>query len=964
MYNISINLKKVSLFFIVLFGVFIVFSSFANQVYAGDAVCKDPKDPTEFLTGTWVRTGEVMGYCGIDGRLPWVGSPINDYVGAPYSSPQYSYGPETCGINGYGVCPTSTWGCWQDRTFYEANKDVYCDDSGEVINTRVTYCNEKSDIVGRCDDINRGCYDTSIPGANFSLCPNDYDYYASWLGVTCTKDFYNCDVRDYGGDIGKIGYCLSNDVCPVPPPPPPPPGSPNFSVSLSPGLQVDTKGDAVSYTTYTVTLTALDGFSSDVTLTSPNCPSGATCSFDGGSTVTVSGTPETKILRITGLDSVNVNTYTITARGVGGGITQDGTASLQVNSSSGPGTCDTNAIGTNQFVSCVWDYPGGDANLIGLYGIDPSYTLKGAGPTTVAQNPADSYSIDYPPDTISGWTGAWNGPAGESDTFLVRWRGNFNFTGGKYTFDFPDDVSIDDGVQVIIEDPVFGNRTIFSRINNCYGTCDPTSVSSIDISAGVRTITVILKEDAGDARIKLNWSKEVVISGSCSASEGLINLHRWDGVSGNSVSDLTSIGAYPDSPTVATTRSSFEAPTNIGMDDYGNRMFGYLEVPGDGDYTFYIASDDNSALYLSTDSDPANKVLIASVGNWTDSRQWTKYPSQKSVPKTLAAGQKYFIEAIQKEGAGGDNLAVGWTYGGSGATQVIPGTCLSTTNIPPPPTNPSYSCNPAGDAVNLTWNLPTGYDTSYQRMRTPDASGTDYAFDDNYVGLSRVVSVVPNTPYTWWMHTKDTSNGDFSTAVGADFTCSPDTPDNPTNVTTSDAVCEEIRVSWNTAIGADSYNIYRNTSNSAPANPYTSNVTSIPWYNTNVAVGTSYYYWVESYSDTGGAGSTKVAANTNSTGGVSPVACAPNTFSLRVIKSGQGTVTSVPSGIACGTGCNNDFNDFDENTVVVLTATPATGRIFTGWSGACSGTGQCSVLVDAPKTIYANFVIDPNYREF
>jgi len=42
-------------------------------------------------------------------------------------------------------------------------------------------------------------------------------------------------------------------------------------------------------------------------------------------------------------------------------------------------------------------------------------------------------------------------------------------------------------------------------------------------------------------------------------------------------------------------------------------------------------------------------------------------------------------------------------------------------------------------------------------------------------------------------------------------------------------------------------------------------------------------------------------------------------------------------------------------SVVAVTATPATGFTFTGWSGACAGTGPCSVTMDGNKTVTANF---------
>lgn len=66
--------------------------------------------------------------------------------------------------------------------------------------------------------------------------------------------------------------------------------------------------------------------------------------------------------------------------------------------------------------------------------------------------------------------------------------------------------------------------------------------------------------------------------------------------------------------------------------------------------------------------------------------------------------------------------------------------------------------------------------------------------------------------------------------------------------------------------------------------------------------------------------------------------------------SGLGTVTSEPAGISCGMTCTANFGG-----VVTLTATPNAVTAFTGWSGACSGTGSCVVLMDAAKNITATF---------
>ena len=78
-------------------------------------------------------------------------------------------------------------------------------------------------------------------------------------------------------------------------------------------------------------------------------------------------------------------------------------------------------------------------------------------------------------------------------------------------------------------------------------------------------------------------------------------------------------------------------------------------------------------------------------------------------------------------------------------------------------------------------------------------------------------------------------------------------------------------------------------------------------------------------------------------------------YSLTVNKTGtgSGTVTSNPSGINCGEDCNEVY---DQGTNVTLTAVPAAGSTFTGWSGGgCSGTGACTVTMNAAKSVPATF---------
>ena len=67
---------------------------------------------------------------------------------------------------------------------------------------------------------------------------------------------------------------------------------------------------------------------------------------------------------------------------------------------------------------------------------------------------------------------------------------------------------------------------------------------------------------------------------------------------------------------------------------------------------------------------------------------------------------------------------------------------------------------------------------------------------------------------------------------------------------------------------------------------------------------------------------------------------------------GSGTVTSNPSGINCGSTCTANFK---KNGMVTLTAAPASGSHFAGWSGACQGAGICKVAMNADKSVAASF---------
>ncbi len=160
---------------------------------------------------------------------------------------------------------------------------------------------------------------------------------------------------------------------------------------------------------------------------------------------------------------------------------------------------------------------------------------------------------------------------------------------------------------------------------------------------------------------------------SCGFALQQLYQNIGDGVQ---VSDLTSHPSFPNSPTTQSYVGLLEGPLNA-FDSYGTRLTGFILPPVSGNYNFFVSSDDGGQFWLSTDQNPANRVLVCSEPEWNGSRDWTgttrrnaAAPENRSstlfpggIP--LVAGQFYFFELLAKEGAGEDNCAVAWQLPGA-----------------------------------------------------------------------------------------------------------------------------------------------------------------------------------------------------------------------------------------------------------------------------------------------------------
>ncbi|MEW6159718.1 MAG: PA14 domain-containing protein, partial [Verrucomicrobiota bacterium] len=160
-------------------------------------------------------------------------------------------------------------------------------------------------------------------------------------------------------------------------------------------------------------------------------------------------------------------------------------------------------------------------------------------------------------------------------------------------------------------------------------------------------------------------------------TSGFLRREIFTGFGGTRVADLRAHDGFPDSPNAVDYVTEFESP-GAGLDEYGVRLSGFLTVPVTGEYVFYLCSDDEGILYLSTDESPANKLQIGLEPAWNPPRQWMNSlnqptrgnpPSNVSGPIALETGRRYYVEALMKEGGGADHIEVAWQMPGNGIPQ-------------------------------------------------------------------------------------------------------------------------------------------------------------------------------------------------------------------------------------------------------------------------------------------------------
>ncbi len=231
---------------------------------------------------------------------------------------------------------------------------------------------------------------------------------------------------------------------------------------------------------------------------------------------------------------------------------------------SNPNTCDPSAVGTNQMVGCV--YTGMNFNSLAPISALTAPALSSPAPSSASPLP------------WTNWGGG--GPGSLTDNYSVRWKGNFNFSAGNYTFS----VDSDDGSRAYFDDNGDGNPDSGYLVSAWYdrGSGVVVSGSPVAVTAGVHRLVYEMYENGGGSVYNLSWTSTAPSPITVSISPYYTSITNYPTISDNSIYWTTT--GNPDSCT--TSGSSPWSTAIIVPIASGNQYQG--NYPGTGTYTYNI----------------------------------------------------------------------------------------------------------------------------------------------------------------------------------------------------------------------------------------------------------------------------------------------------------------------------------------------------------------------------------------
>ena len=693
-----------------------------------------------------------------------------------------------------------------------------------------------------------------------------------------------------------------------------------FSISGSPSSQTVIAGNS---TTYTATVTALDGFSGNVALTASGLPTGAGASFNP---TPVSGSG-TSTMTVTTSSSTPAGTYTLTITGTSGGLQASGTVTLNVSGfsiSASPGSQSVTAGNSTTYTATVTALNGFSGNVAltasGLpTGAGASFNptpVSGSGTstmtvTTSSSTPGGTYTL-----TITGTSGGLQSSAttslvvsgGSTSSTQVNLSGSYNVSG------------------IVADGTTFSSSAGMDRSGNAYSA----NLLGSTVSFGGNAFT-IGPANAPDA---VNSTTIALPSGQYSTLAMLAG-----GVNGNQANQTFTV-TYSDNSTSSFTQSlsDWAAPANFTGEAKAATMAYRDKSNGTEDNrTFYLYGYSfalNAAKTVSSITLPANLNVVVVAITLTGGSPPTGDFSLSASPgtQTVTAGYNttYTATVTALNGFSGNvALTASGLPTGAGASfnpTPVSGSGTSTMTVT------TSSSTPAG---TYTLTL-TGTSGSLQHSTTVTLNVAGFSISGS--PSSQTVIAGNSTTYTATVTALDGFSGNVAltasglpTGAGASF--------NPTPVS-----------------GSGTSTMTVTTSSSTPAGTYTLTITGTSG---GLQASGTVTLNVSGFSISASPGSQSVTAGNSTT----------YTATVTALNGFSGNVALTASGLPTGAGASfnpTPVSGSGTSTMTVTTSSSTPGGTYTltitGTSGGLQSSATTSLVVSGGSTSSTQVNLSGSYN--
>jgi hypothetical protein len=424
----------------------------------------------------------------------------------------------------------------------------------------------------------------------------------------------------------------------------------------------------------------------------------------------------------------------------------------------------------------------------------------------------------------------------DPDTWVGEYSGSRNFGAGNYVFY----VEHDDGLKLWING---SNKADRSGSGSTY-VCPAIYLN------GSTPLKVMLREDGGDARVKVSWSTD---TSPCNAPGSFGKSGPGNGA-----------GSVSTSPTLSWNSSSGASEYKYCIDTTNNaNCDSGWQSTGSSTSVALGGLSSATTYYWQVLSTNSRIETVADGGTWWSFSTQPVYAAQfvsQSVPTSMLTGRTYSVSVTFR-----NNGSETWTAASY------------------------YNLGSQNPTDNSTWGT--------SRAILPAAAAI--APGQNATYSFNVVAPVSAGNYNFqWRMVRDyiTWFGDSSTNQAVTVSAAPTIPATPGGLTASDGTdYATIQLSWNAASGASYYEIFRSSANSLPANPHKTGLTGLSLNDTLLLDNVKYYYWVRACNANGcspvsaaESGSLKVNIGDDIALPLTPILVQATSLSLSTLEATQG----------------------------------------------------------------------------